>query len=124
MIRRPSLAFVLLLVAWAAFAAWQVAEHGRVETVAREALLRRSRDITGTLGKFIESQRRFGVVSQERMEVALQSVITFSGLQSLALLNRAGEVVASAGVPVDLEHDNDEAILTAHLQPIPAPAGT
>ena len=103
MIRRPSLAFVLLLVAWAAFAAWQVAEHGRVETVAREALLRRSRDITGTLGKFIESQRRFGVVSQERMEIALQSVVTFSGLQSLALLNRTGEVVASAGGPVDLE---------------------
>lgn len=103
MIRHPRLAFVLLCAAWLAFATWQVIEHSRVETVAREALLRRSRDITGTLGKFIESQRRFGVVSQERMEVALQSVITFGGLQSLALLNKAGEIVASAGVPADLE---------------------
>ncbi len=103
MIRHPRFAFVVLLAAWSAMAVWQVIEHSRVETAAREALIRRSRDITGTLGKFIESQRRFGVVSQERMEVALQSVITFSGLQSLALLNKAGEVVASAGVPVDLE---------------------
>ncbi|KAF0169236.1 MAG: hypothetical protein FD161_4935, partial [Limisphaerales bacterium] len=103
MIRHPRPAFVLLLAAWITFAVWQVVEHSRVETAAREALLRRSRDITGTLGKFIESQRRFGVVSQERMEVALQSVITFGGLQSLALLNRAGEIVASAGKPADLE---------------------
>lgn len=103
MIRHPRFAFGLLLAVWVAMAVWQVVEHSRVETAAREALLRRSRDITGTLGKFIESQRRFGVVSQERMEVALQSVITFGGLQSLALLNKAGEVVASAGVPADLE---------------------
>ena len=103
MIRQPRVAFLLLLAAWVALAVWQAVEHSRVEAAAREALLRRSRDITGTLGKFIESQRRFGVVSQERMEVALQSVITFSGLQTLALLNGAGEVVASAGLPVDLE---------------------
>lgn len=103
MIRHPRLAIGLLLGVWAAMAVWQAIEHNRVETAARDALIRRSRDITGTLGKFIESQRRFGVVSQVRMEVALQSVITFGGLQSLALLNRAGEVVASAGVPVDLE---------------------
>jgi signal transduction histidine kinase len=103
MIRHTRLAFGLMLAAWVALAIWQTVEHNRVETAAREALIRRSRDITGTLGKFIESQRRFGVVSQERMEVALQSVITFGGLQSLALLNRAGEIVASAGVPVDLE---------------------
>lgn len=103
MIRHPRLAFGLLLAVWTAMAVWQAVEHNRVETAARDALIRRSRDITGTLGKFIESQRRFGVVSQERMEVALQSVITFGGLQSLALLNKAGEVVASAGVPVDLE---------------------
>ena len=103
MIRHPRFAYILLLVVWSAMAVWQVIEHNRVEAAAREALIRRSRDITGTLGKFIESQRRFGVVSQERMEVALQSVITFGGLQSLALLNKAGEVVASSGVPVDLE---------------------
>ncbi|MFM8470552.1 MAG: histidine kinase dimerization/phospho-acceptor domain-containing protein [Limisphaerales bacterium] len=103
MIRHTRLAIGLLVAVWVALAAWQIVEHNRVEAAAREALLRRSRDITGTLGKFIESQRRFGVVSQERMEVALQSVITFSGLQSLALLNRAGAVVASAGTPADLE---------------------
>ncbi len=103
MIRHPRLAFLLLAAVWALVAVWQTMEHDRVEKAAREALIRRSRDITGTMGKFIESQRRFGVVSQERMEVALRSVITFGGLQSLALLNRTGEIVASAGAPVDLE---------------------
>ena len=103
MIRHTRLVIGLLGAVWALVAAWQVAEHSRVEAAARDALIRRSRDITGTLAKFIESQRRFGVVSQERMEVALEALVTSGELQSLALLNRLGEVVASAGAPVDLD---------------------
>ncbi|MEN9574670.1 MAG: hypothetical protein RL514_2525 [Verrucomicrobiota bacterium] len=103
MIRHTRLVIGLLVAVWALVAAWQAMEHGRVEADARDALIRRSRDITGTLAKFIESQRRFGVVSQERMEVALEALVTSGELQSLALLNRLGEVVASAGAPVDLD---------------------
>jgi signal transduction histidine kinase len=103
MIRHTRLVIGLLVAVWALVAVWQTLEHRRVEADARDALIRRSRDITGTLAKFIESQRRFGVVSQERMEVALEALVTSGELQSLALLNRLGEVVASAGAPVDLD---------------------
>ena len=101
MIRHTRLVVGLLVSVWALVAVWQVMEHNRVESGARDVLIRRSRDITGTLAKFVESQRRFGVVSQERMEVALEALVTSGELQSLALLNRLGEVVASAGAPVD-----------------------
>lgn len=103
MIRHTRLVIGLLVAVWTLVAVWQAMEHSRVEADARDALIRRSRDITGTLAKFIESQRRFGVVSQERMEVALEALVTSGELQSLALLNRLGEVVASAGAPVDLD---------------------
>lgn len=103
MIRHTRFVVGLLISVWTLVAIWQVMEHNRVESGARDALIRRSRDITGTLAKFVESQRRFGVVSQERMEVALEALVTSGELQSLALLNRLGEVVASAGAPVDFD---------------------
>ncbi|PAW75479.1 MAG: hypothetical protein B9S33_21590 [Pedosphaera sp. Tous-C6FEB] len=103
MVRHPRLVAGLLAALWALVVVWQIVEHQRVEAAARDSLIRRSRDITGTLAKFIESQRRFGVVSQERMEVALEALVTSGELQSLALLNRLGEVVASAGAPVDFD---------------------
>lgn len=103
MVRHPRLVAGLLAAVWALVVVWQIGEHQRVEAAARDSLIRRSRDITGTLAKFIESQRRFGVVSQERMEVALEALVTSGELQSLALLNRLGEVVASAGAPVDFD---------------------
>ncbi len=102
MIRHTRLALVALAVVWAVVAGWQVAEHSRVEKAGRDALINRTRDITGTLGTFIQSQRRFGVVSQDRMETALQALVTSGELQSIALLNAVGEIVASAGAQIDL----------------------
>lgn len=101
--RNTRLAFVALAVIWTVIAAWQIAEHSHVEKAGRDTLINRTRDITGTLGTFISSQRRFGVVSQDRMETALQALVTSGELQSIALLNAAGEIVASAGAPIDLD---------------------
>jgi signal transduction histidine kinase len=101
MIRRTRLAYGFLLAVWALIIIWQAFEHGRVKSVARTALLNRSRDITTTLGLVIRSQRRFGgVVSQERLESALKELVKSGELSSIAMLNAAGEVVASAGSPV------------------------
>ena len=102
MIRHTRLAFIVLLAVWALTAGWQADEHRRVEQAGRDSLINRTRDITGTLGTFIQSQRRFGVVSQDRMETALRALVTSGELQSIALLNAAGEIVASAGAPMDL----------------------
>src|SRR6266542_3112754 len=106
MIKRTRLVFGfgLLLTVWVMVAAWQVVEHVRVKESARAALINRSRDITTTLGLVIRSQRRFGgMVSQERLEPALGELVKSGELSSVALLNAAGEVVASAGAPIDVE---------------------
>ena len=51
----------------------------------------------------LRSQRRFGIISQDRLESALTALIKPEELMGVSLLNTRGEVVASAGVPIDLE---------------------
>lgn len=103
MIRHTRLIFVLLGLAWAFVAAWQVMEHSRVEKSARDALVRRSHDISGTVSKIVRAQRFFGAVSQERMEDALGALISAGDIESIALLNRDGEIVVSVGPPIDFD---------------------
>jgi signal transduction histidine kinase len=103
MFRHSRLVYGLLLAAWILILAWQVAEHRRVRASERTALILRSRDITATLGLVIRSQRRFGgMVSQDRLESALSELVQSGELTSVALLNASGEVVVSAGQPIDL----------------------
>jgi signal transduction histidine kinase len=103
MIRRSRLVYGLLLAAWGIIVVWQAIEHERVRDAARTALINRSRDIASTLGLVVRSQRRFGMVSQERLESALNELVKSGELSSVALLNAAGEVVVSAGAPLNLE---------------------
>ena len=104
LIKRPRLIYTLLLTVWGIIAVWQFLEHQRVTNSLRTSLINRSRDIAGTLGLVIRSQRRFGgVVSQERMEVALKELAKSGELVSVALLNASGDVVVSAGAPLNLE---------------------
>ena len=104
MIRRSRLIYGLLLGIWGVTVAWQVVEHRRVKESARTALLNRSRDISTTLGLVIRSQRRFGgMVFPERLDSALSELVKSGEVSSIALLNASGEVVASAGAPIDFE---------------------
>lgn len=107
-IRRPSvLIYGLLLTAWILVLGWQVTEHFRVQRVARAELIHRAKDISTTLGIVLRSQRRFGgVVSKERLESALNDLIQPGQLAGIAVLNAAGEVVASAGTLADFETKN------------------
>jgi signal transduction histidine kinase len=93
----------MLAAAWVLVIGWQVVEHGRVRQSARAALINRSRDITTTLGLVIRSQRRFGMVSQQRLESALTELVKSGELNSVALLNATGEVVMSVGKPIDID---------------------
>src|SRR5262245_36380692 len=103
MVRRTRLVYGLLFTAWAIVVAWQAFEHFRVKEAVRAGLINRSRAITTTLGLVIRSQRRFGgIVSQDRLESALGELVDSGELNAVALLNASGEVVASAGTPVDL----------------------
>jgi len=104
--RNRTLIYGLLLGVWALVMAWQVEEHVRVRNVARSALVNRAKDISTTLGIVLRSQRRFGgVVSKERMEASLAELARQESveLKGIALLNAAGEMVASAGTAADFQ---------------------
>jgi signal transduction histidine kinase len=102
--RRTPLVYGFLLAAWVTIILWQVLEYRAVKEAARTALINRSRDIAATLSIVIRSQRRFGgIVSQERLESALNELAKSGELISVALLNGSGYVVAFAGKPLDFE---------------------
>src|SRR5881397_1534680 len=104
MTSRTQPVYGLLLAVWCLIAVWQAVEHRRIKEAARTALINRSRDITKTLDAVIQSQRRFGgLLFQDRLESALKELVKSGELTSVALLNAAGEVVASAGAPMDFE---------------------
>jgi signal transduction histidine kinase len=95
---RRTLIYGALLLAWVLVLGWQTAEHFRVERAARAALIERGKDISTTLGIVLRAQRRFGgVISRERLESALTDLVKPGDLNGIALLNAAGNVVASAG---------------------------
>ena len=101
--RRRLTVVAALFGVWLLIAGWQAVEHTTVRKSARAALVNRGRDITTTLGLVVRSQRRFGgIVSKERLESALAELVTPGELNSVALLNAAGDVVASAGAPINL----------------------
>jgi len=100
--RRSVLIYGLLLIAWVLVLGWQTTEHFRVQRAARAELIHRAKDISNTLGIVLRSQRRFGgVISKERLESALTDLVRPGELNGIALLNAAGEVVASAGTTAD-----------------------
>ena len=104
--RRRTLIYGLLLGVWMLVVAWQLAEHLRVREEARATLVNRAKDISTTLGIVLRSQRRFGgVVSKERLEASLTELVRQekAELDGIALLNAAGEMVASAGTGIDLQ---------------------
>jgi signal transduction histidine kinase len=104
--RNSTLIYGLLLGVWVLVVAWQVEEHVRVRNAARTALVNRAEDISTTLGIVLRSQRRFGgVVSKERMEASLAELVKQESaeLSGIALLNAAGEMVASAGTATDFQ---------------------
>src|SRR5580704_13281766 len=85
-----------------AVSAWQLEEHVRFERASKDALIKRGRDITSTLGVVLRSQRRYIFLSKERVEPSLQALVQPEELESIALLSVTGEPLASAGKPPDL----------------------
>ncbi len=102
--KRTRLVYGILLAVWAMLLVWQVVEHDRVTQAARVALINRAKDISTTLGLVMRSQRRFGnIISKDRMESALNALVKQGEVNAIALLNASGDVVASAGTPIDFE---------------------
>lgn len=101
MMKQTRLVYVVLTAVWLMITVWQIVEHRRVQQTARVALINRARDISTTVGIVLRSQRH--LITKERLEAALNSLVKPEELNSVALLNASGGVVASAGHPIDLE---------------------
>ena len=100
----------LLLGVWLLVIAWQVEEHARVRDAARNGLRKRSEAIANTLGAVVRGLQFRGAVFRDRLEPVLSELVasdTTSAVAgevvSISLLNAAGESVAAAGRPIDLE---------------------
>ena len=108
--RNSTLINGLLLGVWVLVVAWQVEEHVRIREAAKNDLRKRSEAIANTLGAVVRGLQFRGAVFRDRLEPVLSELVTndtsgtASGeVMSIALLNAAGEPVASAGRPIDLE---------------------
>lgn len=115
LVRRSVWVYALITAAWALVLVWQAEEHFRVKEAARNDLNSRSKDIANTVSACLRGMRFRGTVSQERLESVLDELVNgrtnelvkASELVSIALLNAAGEPVASAGRPIDSEQQHD-----------------
>ncbi len=104
--RRTVTTYALLAAALIIIVVLQVFEHSRINDNARAAMLNRAHDISNSLGVVIRSQGRFGgLVPQPRIEAALTELTKSNELKSVALLNSAREITASAGNAIDADID-------------------
>ncbi|MGP8235904.1 MAG: sensor histidine kinase [Limisphaerales bacterium] len=109
MMNRRSLAvYGVLAAVWVALIAWQAAEHGRVRRELRDSLIDRGRFESSACGKLMRSSGfSGGVISKERLEAALNALVTTNDLLAVELLNNSGEPVASAGPHVEMPPANE-----------------
>ena len=99
--RQTRLVYALLAASWVMLLAWQVVEHNRVKRAAKTELRNRAKDISNTVGLVLGSQRH--VITKERLEEALNSLIKPEELVAVAMLNATSDIVASAGAPIESE---------------------
>jgi signal transduction histidine kinase len=108
--RRTLTVYALLAAVWALVVVWQAEEHYRFRAAAKADLSTRSRVIANTVGACIRGMRFRGAVLRERLEPVLNELVngrtnelvTSSELTSIALLNAAGEKIATAGRDIDV----------------------
>jgi signal transduction histidine kinase len=108
--RNSTLIYGLLLGVWVLVVAWQIEEHVRVRGAARTDLRKRSEAIASTLGAVVRGLQFRGAVFRDRLEPVLGELVAgdtngaaAGEVISITLLNAAGESVASAGRPIDLD---------------------
>jgi signal transduction histidine kinase len=98
----------MLAAIWGGLLGWQVAEHLRVSKRLHDNLIEQALAKSSTCAKLMRS-RRFsgGVINRERLEGALNALVDTNELRAVELLNNSDEVVAAAGVPIELPRSSE-----------------
>ncbi len=94
---RRMMLLLLLVGIWLLFFGWQAVEHQRFKEFSQKGLTRRAHDLSAALSVVIRSQGRIAVIPKDRLEAALEELVSSTELESVVLLNESGEVAASAG---------------------------
>jgi signal transduction histidine kinase len=109
--RRSYVVYGLLLAVWLLVVGWQIEEHFRFKAYAKTSLRNRSRAIANTLGASIRGLQWWGAVVSDRLQPVLNELVSprtdelnqSTEVLSIALLNAAGEALASAGRKIDFQ---------------------
>ena len=112
--RRNLLVYLLLAGVWAVVVVWQIQEHVRVKNYAKANLRNRAKDIAKTMSSFIQGLQYRGTVFSDRLQPVLDRLVGLRATEvdrsgevlSVVLLNAAGDPVAKAGNPIDLNRED------------------
>jgi signal transduction histidine kinase len=98
--RNSLLVYGLVAAAWILVLAWQIADHNRVQQLAREALIHRAKDFSTEAGTTLRLLRRYGrvLISKEQAESVFKELLRPGEWEGISLFNEAGDVVASAAL--------------------------
>jgi signal transduction histidine kinase len=96
----------MLAAIWGSLIGWQAVEHVRVRKTLHDNLIHLGRSRLTTCGQLMRTPGFMGgaLISTERLELALNALLVNTNeLRSIEVLNKADEMVASAGPPITNE---------------------
>ncbi len=96
--KRSLIVYAVLIGFCVCVFAWQAVEHERSIQSSRHILTNRGRDITSTLGVVIRAQRRFGIVSKDRLASVVQDLIRPGDVEYIGILGSTGETIVGSGI--------------------------
>lgn len=96
--------YIVLFLAWAAFAGWQYNEYRQQQRLAREILHRQSHSIMNALVGGIRSHCRLGRFIREQLQGVLDELVESDDILAVSICDSQGRRIISAG-DVDLVPD-------------------
>jgi len=64
-----------------------------------------TRRVARHIGLIVQSQERFGILRQRRLEAAFEALTVDAEIRTIAVLNAAGDPISLSGAPLSLERD-------------------
>lgn len=102
---RSLVRYGILALVWLLLCTWQGLEHRRMSEMARRGLSGRVNDLAAAFSVLVRSQGRVSMVPRERLEAALQDLVSSTDLLNVTLLSSSGEIAASAGAALPVDKD-------------------